>query len=387
MYFTKEQKSMIDSLLGKNDEYAMALESIGEMAEKEIAPKAREIDKTHEFPKRQIGKAFEMGMMSMAFPEKYGGLGYPFLLYIASLEMVSKACASTALSIAIHNTCCNGIMSYGDEEQRSKYIPDLISGKKLASFALTEPNSGSDAAAMETKAELKGNRYIINGSKMFITNAGEADLYFVITKTQKGFASFIVEKSFHGIKISKPMNKLGLRASRTCEVSFENCEVPKENLVGEDGEGFEYAKFMLNSGRITIGAYSVGIAQAAYEKALRYAKERKQFGVPIANHQAIQFKLADMCTLINSSRLMTYYAAHLRDLGKPFANEASQAKLFASESACKVCEEAIQIHGGYGYLTEYDVERHWRDVKLATIGEGTSEVMKKVISGLELRDK
>lgn len=384
MYYTKEQKNAIETLLGKNEEHHMALESIGELCENEIAPKARELEKKEEFPRKNIEKLFELGVMKMSFPEKYGGLGYPFLLYIAALEMVSKACASTALSIAIHNTCCNGIFNYGSDEQKSKYLPGLLDGGRIASFALTEPNSGSDAGSMETRAELKGNDYILNGSKMFITNAGEAGIYFVIAKTGDKHSSFIVE-SGNGVKVSKPMKKLGLKASRTCEVVFEDCHVPKANLVGEEGKGFEYAKLMLNSGRVTIGAYSIGIAQAAYEKSLKYSKERKQFGVTISGHQAIQFKLAEMYTSINASRLLTYYAAHLRDLGKPFASEASQAKLFSSEAAVKVCEEAIQIHGGYGYLSEYDVERHWRDVKLATIGEGTSEVMKKVISALELR--
>lgn len=384
MYYTKEQKTLIETFLGKNEEYSMVLESIGDLCENEIAPKARELEKKEEFPRKNIEKLFDLGVMKMSFPEKYGGLGYPFLLYIASLEMISKACASTSLSVAIHNTCCNGIFNYGSEEQKSKYLPGLIDGKKIASFALTEPNAGSDAGSMETRAELNGNSYILNGSKMFITNAGEADVYFVMAKTHDRHSAFIVENG-NGVKVSKPMKKLGLKASRTCEVFFEDCSVPKACLVGEEGKGFEYAKLMLNSGRVTIGAYSVGIAQAAYEKSLKYSKERRQFGVPISHHQAIQFKLAEMYTSINASRLMAYYAAHLRDLGKPFASEASQAKLFSSEAAVKVCEEAIQIHGGYGYISEYDVERHWRDVKLATIGEGTSEVMKKVISSFELR--
>ncbi|MBI5355041.1 MAG: acyl-CoA dehydrogenase family protein [Candidatus Aenigmarchaeota archaeon] len=368
MYYTKEQRSLIETFLGNNEEYHMVLESIGELCENEIAPKARELEKKEEFPRKNIEKLFDLGVMKMSFPEKYGGLGYPFLLYIAALEMVSKACASTALSIAIHNTCCNGIFNYGSEEQRLKYLPGLIEGGKIASFALTEANSGSDAGMMETRAELKGSDYVVNGSKMFITNAGEADVYFVIAKTHGKHSAFIVDNG-NGVKVSKPMKKMGLKASRTCEVVFEDCHVPKANIVGEEGKGFEYAKLMLNSGRITIGSYSVGIAQAAYEKALKYSKERKQFNQPISNFQAIQFKFADMYTSINASRLMTYYAARLRDMGKQFASQASQAKL----------------HGGYGYLTEYDVERHWRDVKLATIGEGTSEVMKMVISSFELR--
>ncbi len=378
-FYRAEQKDIIDMMYGPSaEDYNLLLDSLGDFFEKEIAPKAREIDLKAEFPKDNMTKLFQQGFTSISFPKDYGGLEIPWPVYIAAMEMCGKACASTALSLAIHGTCCEGLRMFGSPELKKKYLSRMVSGEFLAGFALTEPGAGSDARNLRTLAKQEGHDWVLNGTKMFTTNGGYCKVYFAFAKTPKGPSAFIVDAD--RAKASRHIEKLGCRGSVTAEVTFENTRVPKENLVGVEGEGFEYAKRMLYGGRVTIGGLAVGIAQAALDKAVKYSKERTAFGQPIAEFELIQEKLAYMLTEINASRLMTYRAARLKDLNRPFESEAAQAKLLATESSLRVCNEAIQIFGGYGYADEFDVHRHWRDARLMTIGEGTSEVMKLVIS-------
>lgn len=378
-FYRPEQKEIIDMMYGSAaEEYNLLLESLGDFFEKEIEPRAREIDLKAEFPKENMSKLFQQGFTSMSFPKEHGGLELPWPVYVAAMEMCGRACASTALSLAIHGTCCEGLRMFGGPELKKKYLARMISGEALAGFSLTEPGAGSDARNLRTQARSEGNDWVVDGTKMFTTNGGYCKVYFLFAKTPKGSSAFVVDAD--RAKSSKHIEKLGCRGSVTAEVVFENTRVPKDNLVGVEGEGFEYAKRMLYGGRVTIGALTVGIAQAAFDKAVKYSKERTAFGQPIANFEMIREKLALMLTDINASRLMTYRAARLKDLGRPFESEAAQAKLLATESGLGVCNEAIQIFGGYGYADEFDVHRHWRDARLMTIGEGTSEIMKLVIS-------
>ncbi len=378
-FFRAEQREAIEMMYGSEaGEYNLLLASLGDFFEKEIEPTAREIDLKAEFPKQNMAKLFEQGFTSMSFPKEYGGLELPWPVYIAAMEMCGKACASTALSLAIHGTCCEGIRLFASSELKKKYLPPLISGKMLAGFSLTEPGAGSDARNLQTQARLEGNEWVINGTKMFTTNGGYCEVYFLFAHTPKGPSAFLVDGK--SARASRHIEKLGCRGSVTSEVVLENSRVPKENLVGVEGEGFEYAKRMLFGGRVTVGALTVGIAQAAFDKAVSYSKQRSAFGKPISNFEMIQAKIADMFTEINASRLMVYRAARLKAEGKPFESEAAQAKILATESGLRVCNEAIQIHGGYGYADEFDVHRHWRDARLMTIGEGTSEIMRLIIS-------
>ena len=378
-FFGNEQKELIQMMYGSGaEEHSLLLESLGEFIEKEIEPTAREIDVNAQFPRENVSKLFGQGFTSMGFPKEYGGLELPWPVYVAAMEMVGKACASTALTLAIHGTCCEGVRQFSDPDQKKEHLPEMISGKSLAAFSLTEPGAGSDARNMKTQARLEGNDWVINGTKMFTTNGGYCDLYFLFAKTPKGPSAFLVESK--KAKSSKDIEKLGVRGSVTSEVVFENARIPRESLVGEEGEGFNYAKRMLWGGRVTIGALTTGIAQAAFEKAVRYSKERTAFGKTISEFEMTQAKLADMLTMINASRMMVYRAAHLKSEGKPFESEAAQGKLIATESALKVCDQAIQIYGGYGYADEFDVHRHWRDARLMTVGEGTSEIMRLIIS-------
>ncbi len=354
------------------------MESLGEFFEEEIEPTARDIDLKATFPKENMSKLFQQGFTSMSFPKEYGGLELPWPVYIAAMEMCGKACASTALSLAIHGTCCEGLRKFGSADLKKKYLPGMVSGKLLGAFSLTEPGSGSDARNMMSQARLDGEEWVVNGTKMFTTNGGYCDVYFLFAKTKKGPSAFLVDGK--KAKSSKHIEKLGCRGSVTSEVVFEETRVPKEDLVGVEGEGFEYAKRMLFGGRVTVGALTVGIAQAAFDKAVRYSKQRTAFGKPLSDFEMIKAKMADMLTEINASRLMVYRAARLKDLGRPFESEAAQAKMFATERGLRVCDEAIQIHGGYGYADEFDVHRHWRDARLMTIGEGTSEIMRLVVS-------
>ncbi|MDA4129411.1 MAG: acyl-CoA dehydrogenase family protein [Thaumarchaeota archaeon] len=362
------------------DEYSELLESFGYFVEKEILPTAVSIDKNSTFPKDNLDKIFRQGFTNIPYPESLGGLGLPYPVYVACMELVARACASTAISLAIHGTVCDGLYQFGSKVQHEKYLRPVILGEKLAAFSLTEADAGSDARAMKTTADLKDGEWHINGSKMYITNSGRADYYFVFAKTTKGFAAFIVPKEAKGFSHGANIPKMGLRGSSLMGLNFEDVVVPEENLVGVDGEGFEYAKKLLQSGRITIAALSVGIAQTAMIKSVNYSKERKAFGQPISEFQMTRSKIADMATEISAARAMTYHAGYLKNSKAEYSVEACEAKLFATEMALKVCNEAIQIHGGYGYTDEADVHRHWRDAKLMTIGEGTSEIMKVIIA-------
>ena len=384
-FVTPEQKNIIQMMYPDSyDDYSNILESFGSFIEKEILPTAVQIDKSGTFPQENMDKIFGQGFTNIPYPESVGGLGLPYPLYVACMELVAKACASTAISLAIHGTVCDGLFRFGNSDQHEKYLRPLITGKKLAAFALTEPGAGSDARAMTTKAELQSGEWHINGSKMYITNSSKADYYFVFAKTPKGHASIIVPEDASGFSCGANIPKMGLRGSTLMGLNFDDVSVPEENLIGKDGEGFEYAKKMLLAGRITIAALSVGIAQIALEKSIEYSKERKAFGHTLADFQITRSKIADMRTQIDASRLSTYYAGYRKNLKEDFSVEACEAKLFATEMALSACNEAIQIHGGFGYTDEADIHRHWRDAKLMTIGEGTSEIMMIIISNFAL---
>ena len=360
--------------------------TIREFCEKEIKPIANKIDKEEYFPKDLYKKMGQMGLMGMTVPQKHGGAGIDRVSYMIALEEISRICGSTGLTVEAHNSLGIGhIYEHGTEEQRRKYLPKLCSGQGFAAWALTEPNSGSDAAGAQTTAVLKKNEWVINGTKQFITSGDIADVTVVMCKTDKekgakGISAILVEKDTKGFKVGQLEDKLGIRGSHTAELIFENCKVPKENLIGTQDMGFIGAMNILDRGRTAIGAMSVGIAQAALEDSLDYAKQRQQFGKPIGKFQAIQWMLADMATEVEAARLLVYRAAFLEDQEIKFTKEASMAKLFASEMAMKVANKAIQIFGGYGYTREYPVERYFRDIKLCTIGEGTSEVQRMVIA-------
>jgi alkylation response protein AidB-like acyl-CoA dehydrogenase len=364
---------------------------IREFAEKEIEPKAKELDETGKFPFDTVKKLGEMGILGMVVPKEYGGSGYDTLSYSIAVEEISRVCGSTGITVAAHNSLgLYPIYLFGNEEQKRKHIPDLASGKKLGSFGLTEPGAGSDAAGTKTTAVRDGNFYVVNGSKTFITNAsvGETFVFTAVTdksKGYKGISSFIVEKGMKGFSIGKKENKMGLRGSDTATLIFEDLRLPKENLLGKEGEGFKQFMITLDGGRISIGAMALGIAQGAFDKALKYAKERIQFGKPIADFQAIQWKLSDMATQIEAARHLIYHASELKDRGERFIKESAMAKLYASEVGRFVCHQAIQIFGGYGYLSDYPVERYFRDIKLCEIGEGTSEIQRLLIARELLR--
>lgn len=366
--------------------------SVREFAEAEIAPRAREWDEAQHFPIELLPKLAELGLMGIIFPEDYGGAGLGYIEYAIIIEELGRVDGSIGLSVAAHNSLCsNHIYMFGTEEQKRKYLIPLAQGRHLGAWGLTEPSAGSDASGTRTVAVRKDGGWVVNGSKNFITHAIHADTCVAVASTDrskgsKGITAFIFEKGMKGFSPSKKENKLGMRASETAGVVFEDCFVPDENRLGEEGMGFINAMQVLDGGRISIAALAVGIAQGAYEAAIRYAKERVQFGRPIAEFQAIQFKLADMATAIEAARLLTYRAAYLKDHGQPVTKQASMAKLFASEMCVRVCEEAIQIHGGYGYTKDYLPEKCWRDAKLLTIGEGTSEIQRIIIARQLLRE-
>jgi len=387
MFYTREQKNIIEMLFSDAGDYNLILESIGNFIEKEILPGAAKIDKEEIFPRQNLEKSEKQGIMAIPFPQDYNGLGLAYPLYISALEMLAKGCSNTALQVSIQGMVCEGIRIFGTQKQKNEFLKEkgLVEGKNLAAFALTEPCCGSDAKSIQTIAKLTGNNYILNGTKTLITSPGEADHILVFARTEKGISSFFVPQKTPGFNVARVIPKLGFRGHRLSEVHLDNCEVNVNNLIGEEGKGLEYAKQILNSGRLTIAAIAIGIAQAAYEKSLMYSRERKAFGDSISQFQLVQEKLADMATDINAARLLTYYAAHLKDKGKNIAFEASQAKLFSTEMALRVCDNAIQIHGGYGYTDEYDIHRHWRDARLLTIGEGTSEIIRLLIAHLVLK--
>ena len=387
MFYTQEQKNIIEMLFPDAGEYNLILGSIGDFVEKEILPDAKKIDEEEIFPRQNLEKVQKQGIMAIPFPQDYNGLGLPYPLYVAALEMLAKGCSNTALQVSIQGMVCEGLRLFANEKQKNEFLKEkgLVEGKSLAAFALTEPCCGSDAKSIQTKAKQTGDNYILNGTKTLITSPGEADHILVFAGSDKGICAFFVPGNTPGFNVTKLIPKLGFRGARLSEVHLDNCEIPVNNLVGEEGKGLEYGKLILNSGRMTIAAIAIGIAQAAYEKSISYSKERKAFGESISTFQLVQEKLANMATEINAARLLTYYAAHLKDKSKNIVFEASQAKLFATEMALRVCDNAIQIHGGYGYTDEYDIHRHWRDARLLTIGEGTSEIIRLLIAHLALK--
>lgn len=355
-------------------------------ASKEIAPRAAQYDHTEEFPWDNIKGLAALGLMGMPIPEEYGGAGLDNISYALAIEEVSKACAATGAILSIHTSAgILPILQFGTEEQKKKYVPDLAEGRKIGAFALTEPNAGSDAGAVATTATLDGDSYVINGTKCFISNAGPAEVYSVFAKTTqgkgvRGITGFIVEKGTPGFSVGKKEEKMGIRASATAELVFDNCRIPRANMLGKEGEGFKIAMVVLDSARIGVGAQAVGIAQAAYEEALAYAKVREQFGKPIAANQAIGFMLADMAIKVEASRQLVHHAARLKDAAVPFGKEAAMCKTFASDMAVQVALDAIQILGGYGYSREYPVERLLRDAKITQIYEGTNQIQRVVIA-------
>lgn len=368
-------------------EQQLVRDMVRDFAEKEIKPKAIHVDRTGEFPMETFQMMGELGLLGIPFPEKYGGSGGDTVSYAIAVEEIGKACGSTGLSYAAAVSLgASPIYYFGTEEQKQKFLVPLAKGEALGSFGLTEPGAGSDAGGTRTKAELDGDEYVINGEKCFITNAEYAKFVTVTAVTGKDdrgkniVSAIIVPTDAEGFTINSNYDKFGVRGSNTSELILENVRVPKENLVGDPEKGFKQFLYTLDGGRISIAALSVGIAQAAFERALAYAKERKQFGQPISKFQAIQFKLADMAMEIELARNMVYKAAWLKDNGKPFTKEGAYAKLFASEAAFRISNQAIQIHGGNGYMREYEVERYLRDAKLMEIGEGTSEIQRLVIA-------
>ncbi len=360
--------------------------AVREFAEAEIRPHVMEWDEAQYFPKELFAKLGELGLTGVIFPEEYGGAGLGYAEYMTVIEEISRVDGSIGLSLAAHNSLCtNHLYQYGNEEQRRRFVTPLARGEKLGAWGLTEPGSGSDASGMRTNAVKRDGGWVINGAKNFITHGISADTCVVLAITDRelrsrGISAFIVERGTPGFLAGRKENKLGVRASETAGLIFEDCFVPDENLLGERGRGFVNAMQILDGGRISIAALALGIAQGAYESALRYSRERHQFGKPIYEFQAIQFKLADMATQIDAARLLTTRAAWLKDNRRPTTRESAMAKLYASEIAVKVSEEAIQIHGGYGYTKDYPPEKHWRDAKICTIGEGTSEVQRLVIA-------
>ena len=372
-------------------EQALLRDTARDLASKEIAPRAAAIDKEHRFPKELIARLGELGLMGVAVPEEWGGAGMDTVSYVVALEEIARACASTAVIMSVNNSLvCEPILKFGSDAQKQAWLPLLASGQKLGCFALSEPEAGSDAAAQKTTAVLKGDRYVLNGTKNFITNGPVADVAIIMTMTRlgqghKGITAFLVDTKTPGLSFGPHDDKLGIRGAPSAQMFLTDCAVPKEALLGTEGEGFKLAMSALDAGRIGIAAQALGIARAAFEAATRYATERKTFGQPIAQHQAIQFKLADMNTDIDAARLLIWMAAVAKDRSKKdpalrFTTEAAMAKVFASEVANRVAKEAIQVFGGYGYLGDFPVERHYRDAKITEIYEGTSEIQRLVIA-------
>jgi hypothetical protein len=367
------------------EEQLMMRKMVRDFAQTEIAPKVESME-NGEFPRDILAKMGELGLMGITTPEQYGGANMDFTSYIIAINELSKVSATIGVILSVHTSVVtNLILYFGNEEQKQKYVPKLASGQYLGAFCLTEPSAGSDAGSLKSKAVKDGNNYIINGSKVFITNGGEADVYIVFASTDpslgsKGISAFLVEKETEGLVIGKDEHKMGLHGSRTVQLNFDNMIVPAENLLGQVGDGFKIAMANLDVGRIGIASQALGIAEAALEEAITYAQHRYQFGKPISNNQGVGFKLADMATAVEASRLLVYRAADLRTKGLTCGKEASMAKLFASKTAVEVTTEAIQVFGGYGYTMDYPVERFFRDAKVTEIYEGTSEIQRLVIS-------
>ena len=362
------------------------LQMIREFAEKEVKPLAAEVDESERFPMETVQKMAKLGIMGIPFPVELGGAGGNNVLYTMAVEELSRVCATTGVIVSAHTSlCCAPIMENGTPEQKAKYLPKLTSGEWIGAFGLTEPNAGTDASAQQTIAVKEGDHYVLNGSKIFITNAGYAHVYIIMAMTDKskgtkGISAFIVEKDFPGFSIGKKEKKLGIRGSATCELIMENCIVPAENLLGQEGKGFGIAMKTLDGGRIGIASQALGIAQGAMDETVKYVKERKQFGKAIGQFQNTQFQLADLQTKIEAARLLVRQAAYKKDMKVPYSADAAMAKLFAAETAMEVTTKAVHFHGGYGYTREYPVERMMRDAKITEIYEGTSEVQRMVIA-------
>ena len=355
-------------------------------AENEVDPVAADVDATEEVPMENVKKLARYGFFGIPFPKEYGGQGADYLAYSMAVEELSKKCATTGVIVSAHTSlCCAPIFENGNEEQKKKYLPDLLSGRKIGAFGLTEPGAGTDASGQKTTAVLDGDEYVLNGSKIFITNGGFADVFVVIavtdkTKGYKGISAFIVEKGTPGFSVGGPEDKMGIRGSSTCELIFEDCRIPKENLLGREGKGYTLALKTLDGGRIGIASQALGIAEGAIDETVKYVKERKQFGKRISQFQNTQFQLADMQTKTDAAQLLVYRAASTKGNGEEYMHQAAMAKLFAAENASDVTRRCLQLFGGYGYTRDYPIERMMRDAKITEIYEGTSEVMRMVVS-------
>lgn len=371
--------------LTKEQEFVRKM--VREFATNEVEPIAADIDKEHRFPVENVEKMAKYGLLGIPFPTEYGGAGGDHISYAITVEELSRACASTGVICSAHTSlCCWPIFNYGTDEQKEKYLPDLLAGKKLGAFGLTEPNAGTDASGQQTRAELVGDNWVLNGAKVFITNGGYADVFVIMAMTDKskgnhGISAFIVEKNDPGFSIGKTEDKMGISASSTTELIFQNCTIPKDRLLANVGEGFKVAMSTLDGGRIGIAAQALGIAQGAFDVTVEYMKARKQFGRSLSKFQALQFEMAELKTQIEAARLLVYRAADLKERHMKYGEAAAMAKLFAAETAMKVTTKCVQFHGGYGYTKDYPVERMMRDAKITEIYEGTSEVQKLVIAG------
>ncbi len=369
-----------------DEEHQAIREEIRKFATNEIAPRAQQVDREAKFPKETFDKLGELGYLGLPIDEEYGGAGMDYRSYVIAVEEIGRACGSTGLSYAAHVSLgTNPIKLFGTKEQKEKYLPNLCTGKFIGCWALTEPGTGSDAAAQKTTAVLDGDHWVLNGTKQFITNATDADVAIIMAMTdkeqgRKGISSFIVEKDTPGFFVSKVEKKMGMRGSPTASLTMEDCKIPKENIIGLEGEGYKQALTTLEGGRLSIGALALGIGQAAFDAALAYANQREAFGQHIGKFQFIQGYLAEMSTQLAAARLLLYHAAYMKDHGNRVTLEGSQAKLYASEIASDVCNKSVQIHGGYGYIEDFPAERFLRDAKLCEIGEGTSEIQKLVIA-------
>ena len=367
-------------------EHLMARTLFSEFAENEVKPYAEEVDETEEFPRGTVEKLEKYGFMGIPIPREYGGQGCDSLTYVMCVEEISKRCATTGVIVSAHTSlCCDPILKFGSPAQKDEFLKPLASGEKLGAFALTEPGAGTDAAGVQTKAVLEGEEYVLNGSKIFITNGKEADIYIIFALTDpskgtKGMSAFIVEKGTPGFTFGTKERKMGIRGSSTYELIFRDCRIPRENMLGQEGKGFSIAMATLDGGRIGIAAQALGIAEGALENTIAYVKQRKQFGRPIAAFQNTQFTIADMAARVEAAKQLVYKAAYAKDTQKRFSVEAAMAKLFAAETAMEVTTKCVQLHGGYGYTREYAVERMMRDAKITEIYEGTSEVQRMVIS-------
>lgn len=364
-----------------SEEHGMIRKMVRDFAQKEIAPTAAERDEEERFDRKIFDRMAELGLTGIPWPEGYGGIGSDYLAYCIAVEELSRVCASTGVTLSAHISLASWpVYAFGTEQQKMKYLKPMAQGEKIGAYALTEAGSGSDAASLKTTAHRDGAHFILNGSKIFITNGGIAEIYIVFAKAEEGITAFIVESTFEGVTVGKKERKMGIRSSPTTEIIFDNCRVPEENVLGGIGSGFKVAMTTLDGGRNGIAAQAVGIAQGAFEAALAYARERRQFGKPIIANQGISFKLADMATSIEAARLLTYQAAWLESEGLPYGKASAMSKLMAGDTAMYVTTEAVQIFGGYGYTKEYQVERFMRDAKITQIYEGTQEIQRLVIS-------